>query len=224
MHSNRRIHSRVPGLIGLSGLIAVSACFSLARTEPVTRHYVLGGTPLAENPGPSPALAGVSIGVRRLRLASYLDPPFLAVRQEPHGLGFSEFNRWGEPLAGGINRAVSRYLASAATFRTVDLAPWPAREKYDYLIQLNVERFEGVAPAEATASAGEVHMLATWEVVDQQEGVVLARGTTEHREAGWTVGDYPDLVRSLDAGLITLSRDLLAAVESLATRTTSTTP
>ena len=224
MHSNLRNHLRVPGLAALAGLIAVSGCFSLARTEPVTRHYVLGGTPLPESAEPSPALAGLSIGVRRLRLAAYLDPPFLAVRREPHGLEFSEFNRWGEPLAAGINRAVTGYLTSAAAFRTVDMAPWPAREKYDYLIQLHVERFEGVAPAEATAAAGEVHMLATWEVVDQQDGVVLARGTTEHREAGWTIGDYPHLVRSLDAGLIALSRDVLAAVESLATRTTSTTP
>lgn len=224
MHGNMQNHLRVPALIALSGLMAASACFSLARTEPVTRHYVLGGTTLADSAAPSTALAGLSIGVRRLRLASYLDPPFLAVRRDPHGLGFSEFNRWGEPLAGGINRAVRGYLASGAAFRTVDMAPWPAREKYDYLIQLHVERFEGVAPADTTASAGEVHMRATWEVVHQQDGVVLARGTTEHSETGWELGDYPGLVRSLDAGLITLSRDLLAAVESLATRTTSTTP
>lgn len=224
MHSNMRNHLRVPGLLALSGLIAVSGCFSLARTEPVTRHYVLGGTPLAQSAAPSTALAGLAIGVRRLRLAPYLDPPFIAIRQEPHGIGFSEFNRWGEPLAGGINRAVSGYLTSSAAFRAVDVAPWPAREKYDYLIQLHVERFEGVAPADATAAAGEVHMLATWEVIDQQDGIVLARGTTEHREAGWELEDYPELVRSLDAGLITLSRDLLAAVERLATRTTSTTP
>ena len=224
MHSNMSNRTRLSGLFAVAGLLGASGCFSLARTEPVMRHFVLGGTMVAENASPSAALTGLSIGVRRLRLASYLDPPFVAVRQEPHGLVFSEFNRWGEPLAGGINRAVAAYLSSGAAFRTVDLAPWPAREKYDYLIQLHVDRFEGTAPAGATASAGEVHMLARWEVVDQRDGTVLARGTTEHRDAGWAIGDYPSLVSSLDAGLIVLSRDLLSAVERLATRTTSATP
>jgi hypothetical protein len=71
----------------------------------------------------------------------------LAVRRDPQEITLSEFHRWGEPLPGGISRAVVAYLTAGAPFRAVDVAPWPLREKYDYLIQLHVLHFEGVAPA-----------------------------------------------------------------------------
>lgn len=203
-------------LISLAGLLGITGCFSLGRAETPQRHYVLGGDRLQENPPPVGDLAGLSIGIRRLRLAAYLEAPFLAVRQGPHQISYSEFHRWGEPLAGGINRAVAGYLAARAPVRAVDVAPWLAREQHDYLIQLHVERFEGVAPEDPAALEGEVHLLATWEILRQRDGVVLARGTTDYRERGWRIGDYAGLVRLLDAGLNVLSSELAAGLGDLA--------
>jgi uncharacterized protein len=209
---------RVARLMLIAGLIGLAGCYSLGRTEPPQRHYVLGGDRLPENVTPSASTAGLTVGVRRLRLASYLEAPFLVVREEVNRISYAEFHRWGEPLGGGINRAVASHLAAQTPVRGVDVAPWPARERYDYLIQLHVERFEGVAPEDTTAAHGEVQMLVDWEIVRQQDGAVLRRGTTEHREPGWRVGDYPALVRSLDAGLNVLARDLTAGLAELASR------
>jgi uncharacterized protein len=202
-------------LVALAGLIALGGCFSLGRTETPQRHYVLG-TERVQESAPAPGdLAGLTIGVRRLRLAPYLEAPFLVVRQGANRISYSEYHRWGEQLGGGINRVVAGHLAARTSVRAVDVAPWPVREQYDYLIQLHVERFEGVVPEATTAAEGEVHLLASWEIIRQRDGAVLARGTTDHREPGWTVGDYSGLVRSLDAGLNVLTEDLASTLSGL---------
>jgi uncharacterized protein len=206
---------RVARLMLIAGLIGLAGCYSLGRTEPPQRHYVLGGDRLPENVTPSASTAGLTVGVRRLRLASYLEAPFLVVREEVNRISYAEFHRWGEPLGGGINRAVASHLAAQTPVRGVDVAPWPARERYDYLIQLHVERFEGVAPEAGARGEGEVHILATWEIIQQRDGAVVARGVTDYRRDGWRVGDYADLVASLDAGLNTLSADLASTLLNL---------
>lgn len=215
MKTEMRYAMRAARLLALLGLSGIAGCFSLARTEPPQRHYVLGGEMREENAPPPGDLAGMTVGVRRLRLASYLEAPFLVVRHGPNQVRYAEFHRWGEQLGGGINRTVAGYLGARAPFRGVDVAPWPARERYDYLIQLHVERFEGLAPEDPAVLEGEVHMLATWEIIRQQDGAVLARGTTDFREGGWRVGDYAGLVSVLDAGLNALSADLASSLSSL---------
>jgi uncharacterized lipoprotein YmbA len=202
-------------LISLAGLVALAGCFSLGRTETPQRHYVLGTDRVQENSQAPRDLAGLTVGVRRLRLASYLETPFLVVRHGANRVTYAEFHRWGEPLGGGINRAVAGHLASRPAIRAVDVAPWPAREQYDYLVQLNVERFEGLAPEDEAAAEGEVHMRVTWEILRQHDGVVLARGATDHRETGWRVGDFAGLARSLDAGLHVLTADLATTLSGL---------
>jgi uncharacterized lipoprotein YmbA len=202
-------------LILLAGLVALGGCFSLSRTETPQRHYVLGGDRLQESAPAPDDLAGLTIGVRRLRLAPYLEVPFLVVRQGPSRISYSEYDQWGEQLGGGINRVVAGQLATRSSIRAVDVAPWPGRQQYDFLVQLHVERFEGVAPEDTAAVEGDVHMRVTWEILRQRDGVILARGATDHREPGWRVGDYAGLVRALNAGLNVLTEDLASTLSSL---------
>jgi uncharacterized protein len=204
-------------LVALAGLVGLAGCFSLGRAETPQRHYVLGGDRVQESAsaGAPVDLAGLTIGVRRLRLAPYLEAPYLVVREGANRISYAEYHRWGEQLGGGINRAVAGHLAARPSFRAVDVAPWPGRQEYDYLVQLHVEHFEGLAPEDAAAVQGEVHMRVSWEILHQRDGVVLARGTTDHRVSGWRLGDYPGLVRSLDAGLNVLTEDLASTLTSL---------
>lgn len=199
----------LPCLMGLAG------CFSLSRVEPAQQHYVLGGSAPGDGPELRGQLAGLTLGVRRLRLAPYLEPPFVVVRQGDHQIRYAEFQRWGERLDGGINRAVASYLRARASFAAVDVAPWPSGETYDYLVQLRVDRFEGQIPDDSAAVAGEAHLLAGWEIIRQGDETVLARGTTDYRKTGWRLGDHAGLVALLDAGLDVLSADLADALEKL---------
>jgi uncharacterized protein len=203
-------------------LALLPGCVSLGRDSPPLELYVIGGAGTSEVMAPLPGLATVTIGVRRLHLAPYLATPAIVVRRGPHEVLTSDYHRWGEDLGEGINRAVARHLGDGAQFRAVDVAPWQVRSRYDYLVQLSISRFEGVVPAEGSppdAAAGEVgayrgaaHVMATWEIVRQQDETVLLRGTTEFREGGWRVGDYAALVALLDRGLVVLARDLTAAL------------
>lgn len=193
-------------------LIALAGCFSLGRDEPPQRHYVLGGTAVDQE-GPRPeSLAGLTVGLRRMQLAEYLETPFIVVRQGPHEIRLSEFNRWGEDLARGVNRAVAGYLTGRGPIGRVDVVPWPPHATHDYLIQLHLLRFEGLAPEASPTSEGEAHVLVEWEIVAPADGAVLSQGQTDVRTGGWEVGDYGELVTLLDAGLEELSNDLMAAL------------
>jgi hypothetical protein len=216
MKNRTRYTAKTVRLLSLPALVALAGCMSLGRGEPAQQHYVLGGSEAPVGATVSPELTGLTVGVRRLDLAAYLETPFILVRRGSNRLGYSEFHRWGEGLAGGINRTVAGYLGDRSPLRGVDVAPWPAGERYDYVIQLHVLRFEGLVPEGVEEVDGEVHMLATWEIIQQLDGVVLARGTTDYLGDGWTLGDYAGLVTLLDAGLQVLTEELLESLRSLA--------
>lgn len=207
-----RYTTRTVGLIVPFVLLSMAACFSLGRDSPPLEQYVLGRVPVPEAAGTSPDATGFTIGMRRLQLAPYLASPAIVVRRGTHQIVTSDFHRWGEDPAESINRAVARYLAASRRVRAVDVAPWPGQARYDYLMQLHVAHFEGVAPEAASALAGEVHILASWEIVRQRDGAVLARGTTDYRQRGWSVGDYARLVMMLDEGLSALARDMVSCL------------
>ena len=196
-------------------LTGLTGCFSLGRNAPTPQHFVLGGAALRGEETVSADSARVTVGVRQLQLAPYLTTPFVVVRRGSHQITFSEFHRWGEDLGGGINRAVAGYLAARSPFPRLDVAPWPLGTQHDYLIQLHVVRFEGVAPEDPLAREGEVHLAAIWEIIGQRDGALLARGTTDYRKDGWRVGDYAGLVALLDAGLEALANDLATGLEKL---------
>jgi uncharacterized protein len=217
--SGRAVCFAAPRRICLSAVLVLSACVSLGRGAPVDQHYVLGGRLPWTSAAPARDFSDITIGVRRIQLAAYLETPFVLVRSGPNQVGFSEFHHWGEALGGGITRAVAGYLGDRADFRGIDVAPWPSGETYDFVVQLHMSRFEGVAPADTASSEGEVVMLASWEIIRQSDGDVITRGTTDYREAGWTVGDYAGLVTRLDAGLHLLTDELLASLDEAARST-----
>lgn len=205
----------------LGALLLTSAgCFKLGRTQPTLQQYVLGGgTARAADVPPmgGSAAAGLAIGVRRLDLATYLAIPAVVVRRGESRIVLSEFHRWAEDLDHGINRVLAAYLARQPAVRSVDVAPWPVRSDHDYLLQLHVTRFEGVAPEDTAAVAGSVHVQAGWEITQRRTGLVRARGATDFREAGWRVDDYAALIVLLDNGLSVLAADVAQCLARLGT-------
>jgi uncharacterized lipoprotein YmbA len=210
MNKTMRAVSRLMPLV----LIGIAGCASLGRDSPRLEQYVLGA-------GRSPAAAaatdasGLRIGVRRLALAAYLNTPSIVVRQGANRIIVSDFHRWSEDLGEGINRQVARYLGDAASISAVDVAPWPVRTQHDYLVQLHVTRFEGVA--DALATEGGARVVASWQVVRPADGAVLGRGETDYERSGWRVDDYATLVLLLDDGIEAVAGDVLTCLELVRT-------
>lgn len=200
-------------------LLALPGCFSLSHGAPSQRHYVLGADAPAEREAlvEQTAVDTDVIGLRPPRLADYLASPFIVVRRGTHRIGFSEFERWGEELARGMSRTLAGHMAVRSPAHRVESAPWPPGIRPDYLVQLHVLRFEGVAPDDTPATTGEAHLLATWEILDPGDEAILASGTTELRSPGWTVGDFDGLVGLLDAALDSLAEDLVLGLERVPT-------
>ena len=207
MNNVRRI--LVVAAVGL--LPALYGCINLEPRENPTRFYVLGGP--WEEDSPAQTTDGLSIGMRQLNLAAYLQTPRMVLRQGPNRIRFSEFHRWGEDLDRGINRAVAGYLAAMEPVQRVDIVPWSPRVPHDYTVQLRVLRFEGVAPD--GQDSGAARLLITWEVRDPDDGDVVARGTTDFREEGWDVRDFDALASMLDRGLANVATEISEALAAL---------
>jgi uncharacterized lipoprotein YmbA len=201
-------------LLGICALLTGAGCFSLSRPTPPLEEYVLGAGPRPAAAAPAKAAGGVTIGLRRLDLAPYLATTAIVVRRGSR-IVTSGFRRWGEEPAAGIMRAVAGSLGAAPAILAVDIAPWPAQAPHDYLVQLHISHLEGVAAEDSTATQGEVHVMASWEVIRSQDGALVARGETDRREPGWRVGDYRGLVARIDKGLTGLAGDVAACIVRL---------
>lgn len=209
--------NRAIRLVFLATLLSLTGCFSLSRHTPPQRHYVLGvGEAPERAAAPADRLAagpdGHVVGLRPPRLADYLASPFIVVRRGAHEVEFSEYHRWGEDLGRAINRTVAGRVAARASPHRIEVAPWPAGTSPDRVIQMHILRFEGVAREDFLNHEAEAHLLVTWEILRALDGAVLAGGTTEVREEGWSLGDFDGLVGLLDAGLEILARDLALAL------------
>ena len=203
---------------GSCALLTLAGCFTLARPTPPLEEFVLGEAPGTVAASPARDRAGVTIGLRRLDLAPYLATTAIIVRRGSR-IVTSGFRRWGEDPGAGIARAVAATLGAAPAIRAVDVAPWPVQAQHDYLIQLHVSHLEGVAAEDSTVTVGEVHVMASWEIIRSQDAVLVARGETDRLEAGWKVGDYRGLVSGVDKGLSGLAGDLAACLVRLASAT-----
>jgi uncharacterized lipoprotein YmbA len=206
--------ARVMRLSGVSALITLAGCFSLARPTPPMQEFVLGGAPPTAAGAAAHDSNGITVGLRRLDLAPYLATTAIVVRRASR-IETSGFRRWGEEPSAGIMRAVAVSLRAQPSIFAVDVAPWQVRTTHDYLVQLHIAHLEGVASDNPAATAGEVHVMASWEIIRAAEATIVARGTTDHHEPDWRVGDYLGLVTRIDQGLTKVAGDVAACLARL---------
>lgn len=197
-------------LVGAAAMLTLTACFKLARPTPPLEEYVLGASAKPVAPVAVRDTGGVTVGLRRLDIAPYLATPAIIIRQGSR-IVTSGFRRWAEEPGAGVMRGLASSLRDAPAIRAVDVAPWSVRTPHDYLVQLHLSRLEGAAE-DSSARRGDVHVTASWEIIRGHDGILMARGATDHRETGWLVNDYSDLVTKLDKGLAGLATELASCL------------
>lgn len=205
------------GLIALS----ISGCVRLLEPRQSNITYYLFNRPSGDTL--STDTTGVEVGLRKPRLASYLDATRIVARRGPNRVQFSEFQRWGENLGRGINRVVALNLETHPGIRSAEVAPWSEDATFDSVLQLEVLRFEGKGPEPPGPEAdedvpvpeGRSQMAVRWTIYGPEGETVQARGLTRHERDDWPVDDYGALVSRLSASLEVLANDIANRLSTL---------
>jgi len=203
-------------LLGLS----VAGCVRLLEPREADVSYHILDGPI-QNDSVSNS-EGAQVGLRKPKMASYLDPARLVTRHGPSEVDFSDSHRWAGELDEEISRGVARHLETKTGFRSVETVPWAQGASFDYVVQLNVHRFEGAGPGvqaldqnDSAVSEGQSQVVVEWIILGPDGETQRARGTTRHVTDGWTVTDYSALVSRLEQSLDVVARDIAERLRSL---------
>ena len=97
----------------------------------------------------------LQIGRGRLELAPYLAQPGLVVETDAQQVRSAREHQWAEPLDAGLRRSLRAGISRAAGFDVS--ADATQRARWDYAVDVDVERFHGTL-------AGEAVLVARWRV------------------------------------------------------------
>ena len=145
------------------------------------------------------------IAVDEIKIPSYLDKPQIVTAVPNSGqLDISEFNRWSEPLSTMLQRTIaddmSMYLPGSMV---KPLALY--QEKFDYIVNIEVNRFEG-------SFDGRTVLDAWWTVMDKRQNVVLSERSEFSEETG---KGYDNLIKTESRLVGSLSREISEKIAEL---------
>lgn len=160
----------------LAAALVIAGCSVISPRQDRTRFILLtpitpggaNGARLAAGPN----LASLTIGLGPVRLPEYLDRPELVIRTSPNGLQLSETDRWAEPLADDFRHVLASDLANLLGTTNIIQYPWYPGTRLDYIVHVEVQRFEGGANKTA-------ELIAHWDLRTPQNGQVVASRTAQ---------------------------------------------
>lgn len=123
----------------LSTLSLFILCVSGCASTP-SKFYVLN--PIASHNHTNNVAIKYHIGLKKIKLAYYLQQPQIVVRKTNHELILDEFNRWAEPLQENIQQTIRTSLMHLLPSASVTDYPWKASEKMDAILTIDILKFE----------------------------------------------------------------------------------
>lgn len=154
-------------LVMLAAALLVSACIG---TSQPSQFYTLTAVPADK----AVSSTSVSIGVEEARIARYLDKPQIVLAEDSGvELRISELNRWAEPLSSLVQRTLVEDLTTLLPKATVKERT-QAREKFDYVVLVEINQMTGRFDKEARLSGWYSIMNASGEIVSRRPVTVTA--------------------------------------------------
>jgi len=193
------------------GMCALAAGCSVLSPQPDrSRFYIL--TPISDGAATSAQPASTSagpqliIGVGPVDFPDYLRRLPVVKRVAPNRVDLSDEERWAEPLDKNFVRVLSENLGTLLDTQRIEKYPWPVKNRIDYQVEIDVERFE-------TNSDGQAQLTASWIVRDGPSDKILYASRTV---AGAPAGpDGLSASAALSSDLATLSREIASRVAEL---------
>jgi uncharacterized protein len=182
--------------------IAFVAVVAVGCASAPSRFYTLNSTAKADG---SPA-ASYAVIVGPVSIPAEVDRPQFTVQVAPNQIAVDEFNRWAAPLGDNIARVVAGDLAVLLGTSRVAAVPL-ANFNADYLVTIDIQKFESVPDKSAQISA-------VW-VVRKTSGGAVRSGRTVASEPV-TGNDFDALAAAHSRALARVSGDIAAAIRSAA--------
>jgi uncharacterized protein len=191
----------------LAGLVACNIV-PTAQDDP-TRYFVLSDPAIQAAPA-NPSATAVRLGLKEVRLESYLKHKEIVVRTGPNEIQFRDFRRWAEPLNAAIARVLASSLKASSDVAQVQMEPFPFDEKRDFDVSVEIHRCEGVLDASGKYQAG---FSAVIEIsTTGADARVVARRQFAAPDAAWDGENFDRLASLLSADVSALGGEILAAL------------
>jgi uncharacterized lipoprotein YmbA len=190
-------------LVGLAGCNIVQP----AQEDP-TRYFVLSD-PASSAPA-TPSASAARIGLRAVRVESYLKRHEMVVRSGENEVQFKDYRRWAEPLDASIGRVLRARLLESGDVSQVLTEPFPFEGQRDYDVAIDVRRCEGIIDASGKYGVG---FTAVIEVSSTgTDAKVVARKLFVAPPEAWDGSDYDRLASLLTADVSALGQEILATI------------
>jgi uncharacterized lipoprotein YmbA len=194
-------------VLGLLALLAACNVVPPPQDDP-TQYFVLSDP--AGQAVRAPAAGAVRIGLKPVRLESYLRRKEMVVRTGDNEVEFRDFRRWAEPLDVAIGRVVRLRLLGAPEVAQVYTEPFPADQERDYDVSIDVRRCEGSQEASGKFSAS---FSATIEISTAGASPrVVARKLFTAPAGAWDGRDFGRLAGLLSADISALGQEVVADI------------
>lgn len=203
-----RLRPLVPlAVMGLLGLLSACNVVPPAADDP-TRYFILSDPQVAAVP--APAAGAARVGLREIKLESYLRRREIIVRTGENEIQFMDFRRWAEPLDAAVSRIIRLRMQEAPEVAQVLVAPFPIDQALDYDVAIDIRRCEGAVAASGKYVAS---FSATFEITTAgADPHLVVRKLYTAPDAGWDGRDFQRLASLLSADVSALGQEILAGI------------
>lgn len=190
-------------VVAAGAAVSLGACLGGPQADP-SAFFMVSSTVTETAGGAVP----VSIGVESMALPGYLDRPQIVTRVSDNEVALAEVDRWAEPLASNLVRTLEETLAGLLPGSSYASYPWYAADAPDYVIDLQIRRFEG-------DTTGAVVLDAVW-TLEREGARVDGRAVRLEEQAEGPA--RADAVAALSRAWAELGRQVAAAIRRAAGR------
>lgn len=177
-------------------LLLCSACIQLGNEPHPTRYYLLepvANVRSAANDQP------LQLELSPIIFPSYLDRPQIVTHNINNSIQIAEYDRWAEPLSENLTRTLQENLRNQLPNVRISSAPWNQSSAPVYLLQLTVNRFDGVLGQQTAVDI-------RWTLVNYKTNTEIAR---RHFRAQLPIDEnHRGLVDGLNSTLAELSQEI----------------
>lgn len=147
----------------------------------------------------------MNIGVEAAEIPDYLSKPqMITFAPDKVSMTISEFNRWGEPLSGMIQRVLAQDLALNLPASSMKPKGYAA-EQFNYTVLVEIVRFDGIWQDKAKLEAW-------WTIFNRNGDVVTRQKTTLEAPLGH---NYEELAEQQSRLIAELSAQIAARLSKL---------